>query len=231
MANRYMKRYSTLLIIRESKSKPQWDTSHLLEWLASKREEIKMLATEEKGTLVHCWWECRPCIKKQRHGFASKALYSQSYGFSSSYVQMWELDHKEGRTPKNWCFQPTVLEKTLDTPFDSKDIKAVNPKGNKSWIFIARTDPKTEAPIHWTPPIQSADHWKRTWCWERLRTGGEGGNKGWDGWMASSPQWKWAWANSRTLWRTRKPGVLQSLGLQSQTQLSHWMTTVCTATI
>ena len=105
--------------------------------------------TEEKGILLHYWWECRQCIKKQRNGFANKTLYSQSYAFSSSYVQMWELDHKEGRAPKNWCFQPTVLEKTLETSFDSKHIKAVNPKGNQSWIFIARTDAKTEAPIHW----------------------------------------------------------------------------------
>ena len=105
--------------------------------------------TEEKGIHLHYWWECRQCIKKQRNGFANKTLYSQSYAFSSSDVQMWELDHKEGRAPKNWCFQPTVLEKTPETPFDSKHIKAVNPKGNQSWIFIARTDAKTEAPIHW----------------------------------------------------------------------------------
>ena len=79
-------------------------------------------------------------------------IYSQSYGFSSNYVQMWELDHKEGLVPKNWCFQ-IVVKKTLDSPLDNKDIKPVNPKGNQSWTFIGRTD--AEAPILWPPYEQS----------------------------------------------------------------------------
>ena len=78
----------------------------------------------------------RQCIKKQRHHFANKGSYSQSYGFSSSHVQMWELDHKESWAPKNGCFQTMVLEKTLDSPLDSKEIKLANPKGNQPWIFI-----------------------------------------------------------------------------------------------
>ena len=81
----------------------------------------------------------RQHIKKQRHHFANKGLYSQSYGFFSSHVRMWELDHKEGWAPKNWRFQTVVLEKTLENPLDSKNIKLVNPKGNKPWIFIGRT--------------------------------------------------------------------------------------------
>ena len=79
-------------------------------------------------------------FKKQRHHFADKGLYSQRYGFSSSHVQMWELDHKEGWSPKSWCFLTVVLEKTLESSLDNKDIKPVNPKGNQSWIFIQRTD-------------------------------------------------------------------------------------------
>ena len=82
----------------------------------------------------------RQYIKKQRHHFADKGLSSQSYGFSSNHVQMWELDHKEGWVQKNWCFQTVVLEKTLESPLDSKEIKPVNPKGNQPWIFIGRTD-------------------------------------------------------------------------------------------
>ena len=77
-------------------------------------------------------------VKKQRHYFADKGPSSQSYGFSSSHVWMWELDHNEGWAPKNWCFQTMVLEKTLESPLDSKEIKPVNPKGNQSWIFIGR---------------------------------------------------------------------------------------------
>ena len=78
-----------------------------------------------------------------------KDLYSQSYGYSSSYIQMWELDHKEGWTPKNWGFRTMVLEKTLESPVDSKEIKPVNLKGNQLWIFIEGTDAETEGPILW----------------------------------------------------------------------------------
>ena len=80
--------------------------------------------------------------------FANKGPYSQNYGFSSSHVWMWELDHEEGWAPKNWCFW-IVLEKTLENPLDSKEIKSVNPKGNQPWIFIGKTDTKAEAAILW----------------------------------------------------------------------------------
>ena len=91
----------------------------------------------------------REHIKKQRHDFANKDLYSQSYGFSSGHVWMWEMDHKEGWAWKNWCFWTVVLEKTLESPLDTKEIKPGNPKGNESWIFIGRTDAEAEAPILW----------------------------------------------------------------------------------
>ena len=77
----------------------------------------------------------RQHIKKQRHYFANKGPSSQSYDFSNSHIQMWELDHKEGWVPKNWCFQTVVLEKTLESSLDSKEIKPVNPKENQPWIF------------------------------------------------------------------------------------------------
>ena len=81
---------------------------------------------------------CRQCITKQRHHFADKGPYSQSYGFSSCHVEMWELDHKENWALKNWCFWTVVLEKTLESPVDSREIRSVNSKGNQSWIFIGR---------------------------------------------------------------------------------------------
>ena len=87
-------------------------------------------------------------IKMQRHHFADKDPY-KSYGFSSSHVQMWKLDHKEGWAPKNWCFWTVVLERTLQSLLDGKEIKPVNSKGNQSWIFIGRTDAEAEAPILW----------------------------------------------------------------------------------
>ena len=95
----------------------------------------------------------RQHIKKQRHYFASKGLSSQSYGFSNSHVWMWELDHKESWAPKNWCFLTLVLEQTLESHLDWKEIQPVNPRGNQSWIFIGRTD--VEAPILWTPDAKN----------------------------------------------------------------------------
>ena len=92
-------------------------------------------------------------LKKQRHHFTDKGLYSQSYGFSSSHVWMWELDHKEDWVPKNWCLQTVVL-KSLESSLDSKEIKSVNPKGKQSWIFIRRTDAEAEAPILWPPDVK-----------------------------------------------------------------------------
>ena len=83
----------------------------------------------------------------QRHYFTNKGPSSQSYGFSSGHVWMWELDHKEGWALKNWCFSNVVLEKTLESPLDSKETKPINPKGNQPWIFIGMTD--AEAPILW----------------------------------------------------------------------------------
>ena len=95
---------------------------------------------------------------------------------------MWELDHKEGWEPENWCFWTVVLEKTLESPLDCKEIKPVNPKGNQPWIFIGRTDAEAEAPILFLPDAKSLLFGKRPRCWERLKVGGEGGDRGWDGW-------------------------------------------------
>ena len=112
-------------------------------------------------------------MQKQRHHFANKGLYSQSYVFSSSNVWMWELDHK-GRAPKNWCFWTVVLEMTFESPLYCNEFKPVNPKGNQSWIFIGRTDAEAEAPITLATWYEELTHWKRPWCWKRLRAGGEG---------------------------------------------------------
>ena len=123
-------------------------------------------------------------IKRQRHYFGNKGLSSQSYGFSSNHVWMWESDHKENWGPNNWCFWTMVLEKTLESPLDCKGVQPVHPKGNQSWIFTGRTD--AEAPILWLP---DAKNWLigRLWCWEGLKAGEEGDDRGWDGWMASLP--------------------------------------------
>ena len=90
------------------------------------------------------------CTEKQRHYSADKGLYSQGYGLSSGHVQLWELDCKEGRTPKNWCLWTVMLEKAPESPLDSKEIKPVSRNGNKPWILIRRTDAEAEAPVFWS---------------------------------------------------------------------------------
>ena len=126
---------------------------------------------------------------------------------------MWKLDHKEGWAPKNWCFWTVVLEKTLESPLDCKEIKRVNPKGNQSWIFIGRTDAEAEAPVLWPHDAKS---WLVRWdCDAGKDRGQEEKGMTWrDGWMASETQWTWVWACSRRWWRIGKPGILQSMGLQ-----------------
>ena len=127
---------------------------------------------------------------------------------------MWELDYKESWAPKNWCFWTVVLEKTVESLLDSKEIQPVHPKENQSWIFIGRTDAKAETPILWPPDAKNGLIVKRPWCRERLKVGGEGDDRGWDGWMASLTQWTCVWVSSRSWWWTGKPCMLQSMGLQ-----------------
>ena len=117
-----------------------------------------------------------------------------------------------------------MLEKTLSSPLDCKEIQSVHPKGNQPLIFIGRTDAEAEAPILWPTWCEELTHWKRHWCWERLKVGGEGDNREWDGWMASPARRTWVWANSGSWWWTGKPGMLQSIGVaKSRTLLSNWI--------
>ena len=166
------------------------------------------------------------CIKKQRHYFSNKGPYSQSCGFSSSHVRVWELDPKEGWALKNWCFQTVVLEKTLESPLDCKEIKPVNPKGNQSWIFTGRTDSEIEAPILWPPNVKSGvigkcpDAGKDKRQEEKETTEDEIVG------MVSSTRWTWVWAISGRWWRTGEASrvAVHSIA-KSLTWLSYWTTT------
>ena len=165
----------------------------------------------------------RQDIKKQRHYFANKSLCSQSDSFSSSQVWMWELDSNKTWSPKNWCFWTVVLEKTLENPLDSKKIQPVHSKRNRPGIFIGRTDAKAETPILWLLDGKNElTHLKRPWCRERLKVGGEGDDRGWDGWMASWTQWTWVWVNSRSWWWTKRPGMLKSIGV-TELDTTEWL--------
>ena len=126
---------------------------------------------------------------------------------------MWELDCEESWAPKNWCFGTMVLEKTLESPLDCKEIQPVHPKKNQSWVFIGRTDAEAETPILWPPDAKNWLIWKDPDA-GKLKVGGEGDDRGWDGWMASPTQWTWVRVNSGSWWWTEKPDVLQFIGSQ-----------------
>ena len=155
-------------------------------WMVTKAMELKTVTPWKKN-----YDKSRQHIKKQKHHFANKGPGSQSCCFSSRHIWMWELDHKEGWAPKNRCFWAVVLEKTLESPLDCKEIKLVNPKGKKKNLNI-----------HWKDNgchlmRRDDSYWKRPWCWERLKAGGEGNDRGWDGCTASSTQWTQIRANPK----------------------------------
>ena len=149
---------------------------------------LKMFAPWEKS-----YDQPRRHIKKQSHYFANWGPSSQSYHFSNSHVWMWELVYKESWAQKNWSFWTVLLEKTLESPLDCKEIQPVNSKGNQSWIFIGRTwcwSWNSNTLATWCKELT---HLKKLWCWEWLKVGGDGDLRGWDGWMASPTQWTWVW--------------------------------------
>ena len=132
-------------------------------------------------------------LKSKDITLLTKVPYSQSYDFSSSHVWMWQLDHKEGWTLKNWCFW-IVLDKTLESPLDSEEIKSVNLKGNQPWIFIERNDAKAEAPILWTPDTKSQLVGKDPDAGKDWR---QKEKKAAEGEIDSiTTQWTWVWTNS-----------------------------------
>ena len=139
------------------------------------QKSLQMVTTAMKlkdaCSLKKSYDQPRQHIKKQRHNLANKSLSNQSYGFSSSHIWLWKLDHKEDWAPKNWCFWTMVLEKTLESPLDCKQIQPVNPIRNQSWIFIGRTDAEAETLILWSPDVKNWLIWKdldagKDWRWE-----------------------------------------------------------------
>ena len=147
-------------------------------------------------------------------GWVFPYAFKEGYGFSSGHVWMWKLDYKESWVPKNWCFWTVVLEKTLESPLDCKEIQLVHPKGDQSWVFIGRTDAEAETPILWPPHTKSWLIWKdpdagKDWGQEKKED-----DRGWDSWMASPTQWTWVWVDSGSWWWAGRPGMLQFMGSQ-----------------
>ena len=145
-------------------------------------------------------------------GWKDKDPSSQSYGFSSSHIWMWELDYKENWAPKNWCFWTVVLEKTLASPLDCKEIQPVHPKGNQSWLFTGRTDTEAEVPVLLPLDVRRWLTGKDPDAGKYWRQEEKGVDREWDGWIVSLTGWTWAWASSGSWWWTGKPVVLQSRG-------------------
>ena len=151
----------------------------------------------------------RQHIQKQRHYFANKGPSSQGYGFPSSHVWMWELDWEESWALRNWCFWTVVLEKTLESPLDCKEIQPVHSKGDQSWLFIGQTYGEAETPILWPPDTKrwliskdpdAGKDWRQE---EKGMTEDE---------IRSPTQWTWVWVNSWSWWWAGRPGMLQSMG-------------------
>ena len=126
---------------------------------------------------------------------------------------MWELDCEETWVPKNWCFWTVVLEKTLESPLDCKEIQPVHPKEDQPWVFIGRTDAEAETPVLWPPDVK-IDSLEKTLMLGGIGAGEEEDGRGWVGCMASLTQWTWVWVNFGSWWWTGRPGVLRFMGCQ-----------------
>ena len=156
----------------------------------------------------------RQCINKHSHYFLNKEPSSQRYGFSSGPVWMWKLDYEESWVPKHWCFWTVVLEKTLESPLNCKEIQLVHSEGDKLWDFFGRNDTKEETPVLWPLHAKSWLIGKDSDAGRDWGAGGEEDNRRWDGWMASLTRWTWVWVNSGSWWWTARPGVLRFMGSQ-----------------
>ena len=155
----------------------------------------------------------RQHIKKQRHYFANKGLSSQSYGFSSSHVRMWDLDYKESWALKKLCFWTMVLEKTLESPLDCKEIQPVHPKEISPEYLLEglMLKLKLQYCVHLMWRTEALE---KTLILGKIEGRRRRDDRGWDGWMASPTQRTWVWVGSRSWWWTERPGGLQSMGLQ-----------------
>ena len=182
---------------------------------------IAAMKLKDACSLEEKLWPPRQHIKKQRDCFADKEPSSQSYDFSSSRVWMWELDYKESWAPKNWWFWIVVLENSFERPWTGR-------RSNQSFLKEISPDYSLEG-LMLNLKLQSFDHlmrrtdlFEKPWCWERLKSGGEGYDRGSDGWMASLILGIWVWVSFGSWWWPGNPGVLMFMG--SQRVGHNWVT-------
>ena len=154
----------------------------------------------------------------------TKVCRVKSMVFPVVMYGLWVLDHEEGWAQKNWCFWIVGLEKTVENLLDCKEITSVNPKGNQHWLFIGSFDTEAEAPILWPLDAKSLLI-EKDWSWEKLKAKEEGDNREWDGWVASSTQWTWVWANSGRWWG-EKPGELHSPWGHKELETNLWLNSI-----
>ena len=219
--NKNISRFSLVLNIPgkvETVNRFSWASKSL--WIVTAAMKWKTLVWKES------YDKPRQCIKKQRYHFADRSLSGQSYGFSSSHVWMWELDHKESWAPKNWCFWVVVLEKTLESPLDCKESKQSILKENHSWIFIGGTDIEAEASIILPPDVKS-QLIEKTLMLGRLKAKGERGKQ--------RVRWLNSFTNSvdmnlsklQEIVKNREAWLILVHGVtKSWTGLGDWITTV-----
>ena len=190
----------------------QWQT--LFSWVPKLLQMVTAtMKLKDAWSLEEKLYLPRQHIEKHRRYFVNKGPSSWGYGFSSSQYRCENWIIKKAEHQRIDAFEMWCWGRCLQSPLDSEEIQPVHPKGDQSWVFTGRTDAgwNSNTLATW---CEELTHLKRPWCWEGLKAGGEGDNRGWDGWMASPIQWTWVWVNSRSWWWTGKPGVLQSMGSQ-----------------
>ena len=164
-------------------------------------------------------WTLRTFSSVQFSSVAQSCPSSQGYGFSCGHVWMWELDCEESWAGafELWCWR-------LESPLDCKEIQPVHSKGGQPCRFLWKEWCSSWNSSTLATACEELTHWKRLWCWDGLRAGGEGDDRGWDGWMASLTRWTWVWVNSRSWWWTGRPGMLWFTGLQLYTTWNRTVT-------
>ena len=196
----------------------QWQS--LFSWAP---KSLQMVSTAMKLTLAPCrksYDQPKQHIKKQRHYFANKGPFNQRYDFSSSHIWIWELNYKESwvwriDTFELWCWRRLLRVPWTVRKSNQSILKEISPEYSlMEWCWSWSSSTLATWYKELTP-------WKRPWCWERLKVGREGDDRGWDGWVASPSWWRWVWVGSGNWWWTGKPGVLQSMG--SQRVRHHWL--------